>query len=82
MTFRGFAKGAGILMLALLTFGGLWAGIWWLGLADGWSKLWGVAVLAAVFRTFIFILDTLFGRPPQFSDRPWERPWEQEDHSL
>lgn len=79
MTLRGLLKGAGIVLLAALTFASLWYGVWWLILGVNWGKLLGVAILAVGFRVFIFILDVLFGRPPQFSNRPWERPWEKED---
>ena len=71
MTLRGFLKGVGIAVLLGLVFSALWYGIWWLGLTEGWGKLWGLVILAAAFRVFVFVLDTLFGRPPQFSDRPW-----------
>ena len=66
-------------LLLIAACGGMCFGAALLVVGDLWQKLLGVALLAAGFRAVIFFLDTVWERPPQFSDRPWERPWEQDD---
>jgi hypothetical protein len=45
-----------------------------------WQKAVGLLLLAGGFRAVILFLDVVWERPPQFTKRPWERPWEKEDY--
>jgi hypothetical protein len=45
----------------------------------GWMKLLGAGLITVGLRAAILALDLVWGRHPQFSDRPWERPWEEDD---
>lgn len=72
---------ARIVALVALVFAAitaLWYGTVMILFAANWAKAAGVLLMLAGGRAFVFVLDATFGRPPQFSDRPWERPWEDE----
>jgi hypothetical protein len=71
-----------MLLTVALLFGGiiaLWYGTAWVVFGVRWAKLFGVALMLLGGRLVILVLDLTFGRPPAFSERPWERPWEEED---
>lgn len=69
----------GGLLLAVAAITAMTAGVLRLLFGVGLGKAWGVLLLGLGFWAFVFVLDAAFGRPPQFSDHPWERPWEQGD---
>jgi hypothetical protein len=54
-------------------------GLVYLVLGSGWAKLLGAGLILAAGRAVILALDMTWGRNPQFSKRPWDRPWERED---
>jgi hypothetical protein len=66
-------------LMAAAAITAMTAGVVRLLFGVGLGKAWGALLLGLGFWAFVFVLDAAFGRPPQFSDQPWERPWEQED---
>jgi hypothetical protein len=70
---------AGGLLLTVAAITAMTAGVLQVLFGDGFGKAVGVLLVALGFWAFVFVLDATFGRPPQFSDRPWERPWEHEE---
>jgi hypothetical protein len=70
---------AGGLLVMVAAISAITAGVLRVLFGDGAGKAVGVLLLAVGFWAFVFVLDAAFGRPPQFSDRPWERPWEHEE---
>ncbi len=70
---------AGGFLLAGAAVAAMAAGVLQVMFGDGFAKALGVVLLGLGFWAFVFVLDAAFGRPPQFSSRPWERPWEQEE---
>jgi len=77
MTWRGFGK---VCLLIVLLAGGviaLWYGMALTLFGRAWYRLLGVGLFVGSFRGIILAFDLMWGRPPVFSKRPWERPWEQ-----
>ena len=72
--------GKGIVVTALLVGAvvGFWVGVVQVFFGGGWWSLFGAALFVASFRVVILAFDMMWGRPPIFSKRPWERPWEQQ----
>ncbi|HLE39015.1 MAG TPA: hypothetical protein VJA44_05110, partial [Acidimicrobiia bacterium] len=72
--------GKGIVVTALLVGAvvGFWVGVVQIFFGGGWWSLFGVALFVASFRAVILAFDMMWGRPPVFSKRPWDRPWEQQ----
>ncbi|OFW67708.1 MAG: hypothetical protein A2Z12_01640 [Actinobacteria bacterium RBG_16_68_21] len=77
MGWRGVAKGFAVGFLIVLCVVGLWFGAVYV-LFGRWQAALAVFVFIASFRGIIWAFDIMWGRPPVFSKRPWERPWEQE----
>ena len=74
VTWRGVAKAVG---MAVLIGGGLivlWYGMVYLLFGRPWMRLAGLAMAVAAFRGIILAFDLMWGRPPAFSKRPWDRP--------
>lgn len=69
----------GGLMLAAAAITAITAGVLGMLFGEGLTKVGGAVFLGLGFWGFVLVLDSAFGRPPQFSKRPWERPWEHED---
>ena len=70
------------IVVAVLIFGGIvamWFGAMWIVFGVRWGKLWGFAQLFGGMRAVIGAYELMWGRPPQFSKRPWHRPWEQDN---
>lgn len=78
MGWRGFAKGVMVTTLLVGAVVGLWYGVVILFFSGSWWSLVGLLLLIGCFRLVILGYDLMWGRPPAFSDRPWERPWESE----
>ena len=77
MGWRGVAKGFAVGFLIVLCVVGLWFGAVYV-LFGRWQAALAVVMFIASFRGIIWAFDIMWGRPPVFSKRPWERPWEQE----
>ena len=71
-------KVAGLIFLFFAAIVAMWYGAIFIVFLARWHKLWGVLLLAIGFRTMILILDNTLERPPPWTKRPWERPWEKE----
>ena len=71
----------GIVVFALIMGGfvGMWYGAAWLVFGVKWGKLLGFGLLFGGMRSIIAAYDIMWHRPPAFSKRPWERPWEQDN---
>jgi hypothetical protein len=57
---------------------GFWVGVLLLFFGGGWWAAVGIAVFVASFRIVIVAFDMMWGRPPAFSKKPWDRPWERD----
>lgn len=66
-----------LLLLAVVVM--IPAGAIYLVIGAGWIKLLAIGLIVGGLRAAILAFDLVWGRHPQFSDRPWERPWERED---
>ena len=73
-------KGILLTLLAAAAAGAMCAGAMYLVIGTIWEKLGALALLAGGFRAAILFLDLVWERPPPFSNRPWERPGEDEDY--
>ena len=71
-------KGALLTLLLIGACGAMCVGAIYVVIGVAWGKAGGIALLAGGFRAAILFLDVVWDRPPQFSRRPWERPWEGE----
>jgi hypothetical protein len=71
----------GVLLGALLVsaFGAMCVGAVFLVIGTFWEKAAGLVGLILGFRAGILFLDLVWERPPALSNRPWERPWEDDD---
>lgn len=78
MWWRGVAKGIGVFVLITASLLGLWFGMVQALFGRPWMRLVGLGMAVGGFRGIILAFDLMWGRPPAFSRRPWERPWEQE----
>ena len=78
MGWRGVVKGMLVTVLMIASILGLWYGVFLVLSGGGWRFGIGLAVFVAAFRGIILGYDIMWGRPPAFSKRPWERPWEHE----
>lgn len=78
MWWRGFAKGAFVCGLIVGSLIALWFGMVHTLFGRPWMRLVGVALAVGGFRGVILAFDLMWGRPPVFSKRPWERPWENQ----
>jgi hypothetical protein len=76
---RGLVKGVLLTLLLAAAFGAMCVGAIYVVIGVAWGKLGGIALLAGGFRAAILFLDLVWERPPQFTKRPWERPWEDEE---
>ncbi|HUG75501.1 MAG TPA: hypothetical protein VMM81_07520 [Acidimicrobiia bacterium] len=56
---------------------GVWYSVIVVATAGKWFFL-GILLFIASFRLVILAYDLMWGRPPAFSKRPWERPWDQQ----
>jgi hypothetical protein len=74
-------KGVLLGSLLLAAFAAMCIGTVLLVVGMLWEKAVGLGLLAGGFRAVILFMDIVWERPPQFSKRPWERPWENEDYS-
>ena len=77
MAWRGVVKGVAVGTLVVCSVVGLWYGVVY-ALFGRWQAAIAIVVFIVAFRGLIWALDLMFGRPPAFSKRPWERPWEEE----
>jgi hypothetical protein len=75
---RGLLKGIGLTVLMGASTFALWYGAVHLLLGRPWWRLVGLVLVVGGFRGFVLAFDLMWGRPPAFSKRPWERPWEEE----
>jgi hypothetical protein len=73
---RGVLKAVGVGALLIASVAGLWFSVIVVMTAGPWFFL-GFLLFAAAFRGVILAYDLMWGRPPAFSKRPWERPWEE-----
>ena len=73
------AKGILLGLLLLGAFGAMCFGAVYLVIGVLWEKVVGLVALAGGFRAAILFLDVVWERPPHLSNRPWERPWEDDD---
>jgi MFS family permease len=78
MGWRGVLKGVFVTALLVGSVLGLWYGVVLVVTGGVWRFVFGVALFIAAFRGVILAYDLMWGRPPVFSKRPWERPWEHE----
>ncbi|OFW53567.1 MAG: hypothetical protein A2146_00100 [Actinobacteria bacterium RBG_16_67_10] len=78
MGWRGAVKGTAVGVLIVACVIGIWMGAVF-ALFGGWRAVWAVVGFVAAFRGLIWAFDIMWGRPPVWSKRPWERPWERED---
>ncbi len=74
------ARGILLGLLLLGAFGAMCFGAVYLVIGVLWEKAVGLVALAGGFRAAILFLDVVWERPPHLSNRPWERPWEDEDY--
>jgi len=79
MGWRGFLKGIAMFVLIVGSIILLWFGMVQTLFGRPWMRLVGLAMLVGGFRAMILAFDLMWGRPPAFSKRPWERPWEDEN---
>ena len=75
---RGFAKGVAMFVVLMGSLITLYAGGFFILFGGGWKFPIGIAMFIAGFRGVILGYDLMWGRPPVFSKRPWNRPWETE----
>lgn len=78
MRVPGWVKLAAVVGLLIATVVTIWYGVVYFVFGIGWSRLGGMALIGCGIFLFIKTLDFSLGRPPQFSNRPWERPWEDD----
>lgn len=74
---RGVLKGIGVTILLLAAVVGVWYSVIVTVTAGKWFFL-GIILFVVCFRLVILAYDLMWGRPPAFSKRPWERPWDQQ----
>jgi hypothetical protein len=73
----GVLKGIAVTILLVSSIVGLWYSVIVVATAGQWFFL-GILLFIASFRLLILAYDLMWGRPPAFSKRPWERPWDQQ----
>jgi hypothetical protein len=73
----GVLKGIAVTILLVSAVVGLWYSVIVVATAGQWFFL-GILLFIAYFRLLILAYDLMWGRPPAFSKRPWERPWDQQ----
>jgi hypothetical protein len=73
----GVLKGIAVTILLVSAVVGLWYSVIVVATAGQWFFL-GILLFIASFRLLILAYDLMWGRPPAFSKRPWERPWDQQ----
>jgi hypothetical protein len=77
MGWRGIGKGIFVTLLLIGSVTGLCFGA--INIFFGrWLAVVALVVFVASFRGIIWAFDLMWGRPPVFSKRPWNRPWEEE----
>jgi hypothetical protein len=76
MGLRGILKGVGMFLLISVSVVVLWYGMVHTLFGRPWMRLAGLAMVVGSFRAIILAFDLMWGRPPAFSKRPWERPWD------
>jgi len=77
MRFRTIGKVLLVLAMLIGTIVGMWYAVAFIMFgASWWDRLIGLGIMGAGIVVFVVALDISLGRPPQFSARPWERPWE------
>ncbi len=75
---RAVFKGFAVLVLLFGGFTAITYGAVFIVFGVKWGKAGGLLLLFAGMRMIIGVFDLLWERPPQFSKRPWERPWEHD----
>lgn len=78
MGWRFVLKGIAMVALLICCTVAMFYGVVYLLLGSIGRKVWGLALLIGGFRGFILAFDLMWGRPPAFSRRPWDRPWEKD----
>lgn len=73
----GVLKGIAMAILLVSSIVGIWYSVIVVATAGQWFFL-GILLFIASFRLLILAYDLMWGRPPAFSKRPWERPWDQQ----
>lgn len=63
--------------LLVVSVGGIGYGLILMLSGAGWRFPIGLVLFVAGFRGVVLAFDLMWGRPPVFSKRPWERPWEE-----
>ena len=78
MGWRGVLKGIFVTSLLGASIVAFYFGSVYLLFGRPLQRLLGIVLLFAMFRGVVLAFDLMWGRPPGFSKRPWERPWEEE----
>ncbi len=73
MWWRGLLKGVAIFILLAGSIIVLWFGMVEMLFGKPWMRLGGLLMVVGGFRGVILTFDLMWGRPPAFSKRPWER---------
>ena len=79
VTLGGIGKTIFVTLLLIASVAAMPTGLAMTVFKSGWGKVIGLLLLVGGFRGVILFLDLVWERPPQFSKRSWERPWENEE---
>lgn len=78
---RGILKGTAVTVILVVCVAAIPMGMVYALAGGGWRMPLGVGMFVVALRGIVFAYDWMWGRPPAFSKRPWERPWEDDTPS-
>ena len=73
----GTVKAVGVATILAASVSAIVYGLILMLTGAGWRFPIGLVLFIGGFRGVVLAYDLMWGRPPVFSKRPWERPWEE-----